>query len=258
MKTLSLFLGLWLIVPHASAQRFATTTPAAGIVSSQNDTSEIPQGVIYVRKPTIIPYVKVEYNYYLSRVSMVKVNVPVNNGIEGAVETDNVPVFDSFAYSPKIKRVYPKQKELLLSKMFVENLTYLYNANDTPRVDTIVIGLWIDRSGKIKRVMDDPEYTLKMPEQMVKELTRASQKLSGETWGDKGGYYEKKKRFRPQALVIEHYYCEIFVIVSSYPLTEEQKITRYSAWDYPLNSPPLDEQQRASKEKNDAALKPRK
>jgi hypothetical protein len=50
--------------------------------------------------------------------------------------------------------------------------------------------------------------------------------------------------------MLESYYCEVFVIVSSYPLTQEQKITRYAAFDYPLNSPPVDGQQKASMEKN--------
>lgn len=250
MKTLSLFFAIWIIVPQLSAQQFGDTTPGAGIISAELDTVEIPQGVIYVRKPTIIPYVKVEYKYYLSHVNMVKVNVPANNGIEGAVETDNVPMFDSSVYSKRLERVYPKKDAELLSKMFVEHLTYLYSPSDTPRVDTMVIGMWINTRGKVQRVMDDPEYTLRMPDKMVAELTRASKKVS--TWGEPGGYYGRKKMFKKAPLILESYYCEVFVIVSTFPLTQEQKITRYSAFDYPLNSPPTDEQQRASKERNDA------
>lgn len=224
--------------------------------SDTTDTSEIPQGIIYVRKATIIPYVQVQYKYYLAHVNMVKVNRPVENGIEGYVETENVPVFDSSVYSRLLKRQYPKKAESpLLSKMFVENMKYLYSANDTPRVDTMVIGLWIDANGKIRHVLDDPEYTLKMPDQMVNELTRASQTLSGKMWGEKGGYFQRKRMFRPAPLVLESYYCEMFVIVSSYPMTVEQKISRYAPFDYPLNSPPTDEQQKASKEKNDAIPK---
>jgi hypothetical protein len=94
---------------------------------------------------------------------------------------------------------------------------------------------------------------LQMPDQVVNELTRASQLLTGLVWGERGGYYQgRKKMFRPATLVLESYYCEVFVIVSSYPLTQEQKIAHYAAFDYPLNSPPTDEQQKASKEKNTA------
>jgi hypothetical protein len=217
--------------------------------SDTTDTSEIPQGIIYVRKATIIPYVQVQYKYYLAHVNMVKVN---RIGASGYEETENVPTFDSTVYSRLLKRQYPKKAEgPLLSKMFVENMKYLYSASDTPRADTMVIGLWIDANGKIRYVLDDPEYTLQMPDQMVNELTRASQKLYGTMWGEKGGYFQRKKMFRPAPLVLESYYCEMFVIVSSYPMTVEQKISRYAPFDYPLNSPPTDAQQKASKEKND-------
>ncbi|MDQ3108670.1 MAG: hypothetical protein M3R17_02150 [Bacteroidota bacterium] len=222
---------------------------------SGRDTAEIPEGVIYVRKSAIIPYVKIEYKYYLSQVHTVEVLVPVDNGIDGNVERKRVPVFDSSHYSPKLERVYPKEHGLLLSKMFIENMTYRYNENDTPRVDTMVIGMWIDKKGGVKQVLDDPEYTLQMPDQMVKELTWASQSVK--EWGAAGGYYEKKKFLRKAPLIFESYYCEVFVIVSSYPLTVEQKLTRYAPFDYPLNSPPLDEQQKASGEKNAAVPKPR-
>ncbi len=210
--------------------------------------AEIPQGIIYVRKSNIIPYVKVEYKYYLSKVSMVRENKTVTDPIAGnIIEVDNVPVFDSTVYSPKLKRVYPRETQLL-SKLFVENMNFKFNANDTPRVDTLVIGMWIDSKGRIKRVLDDPEYTFKMSDELVKELTRTSQQIS--IWGDAGGYYEKKKLFRKSPLILESYYCEVFVIVSSYPLLVEQKNSRYAPFDYPLNSPPLDEQQKKSMEKN--------
>ena len=256
MKTFSI-LFLFFFVGELSAQQLTdsglTASSATTFKMDTSDTSgEIPQGVIYVRKSNIIPYIKVEYKYYLSRVNMVKIDRPVENGIEGYYETDNVPVFDSAVYSRTLKRLYPKKTQApLLSKLFVENMKYLYSASDTPRVDTMVIGMWIDDRGKIRRVLDDPEYTLKMPEQMVKELTRASQMVSGTMWGERGGYFQKKKKiFSRPTLMIQSYYCEVFVMVSSFPLTEEQKVTRYAAFDYPLNSPPVDEQQKASMEKN--------
>ena len=238
--------------------------PAPGNLTASPDTNpvldtsdEIRQGVIYVQKPNIIPYVKVEYKYYLSHVNMVQIDRPVDNGVPGNVERESVPQFDSNMYSQKLQRVYPvKGEDPLLSKMFVDNLQYRYNVSDTPRVDTMVMGMWIDLHGKVKRVLDDPEYTLKMPEQMVKELTNAGQKVVNATWGSAGGYKEKKKLFRKQPLILESYYVEVFIIVSSYPVTQEQKISRYASFDHPLNAPPIDEQEKKSAEQN-ATLKPR-
>jgi hypothetical protein len=252
MRTLSflIFLFLFFAAEIPAQQDTVISSDLISQVSPQDTSDEIPQGVIKVRKANILPYVKVEYKYYLSHVSMVKVNVPSANGM-GPDEVDEVPVFDSAVYSKRKPRMYPKKECQLLSKMFVENMACLYSVNDTPRVDTMVIGLWIDANGKVRRVLDDPEYTLKMPDQMVKELTRASHLLSGENWGQKGGYFQQnKRRFRQPTLTFESYYCEVFVIVSSYPLTQEQKITRYAPFDYPLNSPPTDEEQKRSMEKN--------
>jgi hypothetical protein len=114
----------------------------------------------------------------------------------------------------------------------------------------MVMGMWIDRFGRIKRVLDDPEYTLKMPEQMVNELTSAGQKVANTNWGQPGGFYPKKKLFHKAPLTLESYYVEVFIIVSSYPLTQEQKITQYTPFDYPLNSPPIDQQEKKSLEQN--------
>jgi hypothetical protein len=250
MKTLTFLLFSFLVFagslpaqPDVNTE-LVTLAPSSG----DSDTTEIPQGVIRVRKANIIPYVKVEYKYYLSRASKVKVNVPVDNGVVGYVETKEVTVFDSSVYSRRLQRVYPRERDLLLSKLYVENMTYRYSGDDTARVDTMVIGMWIDNRGRVKEVLDDPEYTLNMPDQMAKELERISHSVV--SWGDPGGYYQAKRRFKKAPLILESYYVEVFIIVSSYPLTQEQKLTRYSPFDYPLNSPPLDEQQKASREKN--------
>src|SRR6187551_429361 len=193
MRTLSFLIFLFLFFAAGIPAQQVAANPTSDSdfkagVTPKDTSDEIPQGVIYVRKPNIVPYVKVEYKYYLSRVDLVKVNVPAANGMEGEVEVDEVPRFDSAIYSKRKVRVYPKKECQLLSKMFWDNITCFYNASDTPRVDTMVIGLWIDQNGKVRRVLDDPEYTLKMPDQMVKELTRASHLLTGEVWGQKGGY----------------------------------------------------------------------
>lgn len=221
----------------------------AQVISAAPDSVEIPQGIIFVQKPHITPFVKVDYKLFLSRVRMQEVLVPVNNGIENYVERDNRPVFDSSIYPKSLERVYPK-KNPVFSKYFVENLDYQYQASDTPRVDTMVIGMWIDRFGKVKRVMPDTDYTGEMPRALVTELAAISWGIND--WGEKGGYKTKKKLFRPSQLVIENYYCEAYVIVSSYPLTDEQKKTgtSYALFDYPLNSPAADAQQQASMDKN--------
>lgn len=218
-----------------------------------SDSVEIPQGVIYVRKPHIRPFVKVDYKLYLCRVDPngLRREIPVTDRNTGFtdIQIETVPLFDSAFYSKKLERTYP-QKSYLFSKYFVENLKYQYQASDTPRVDTMVIGMWIDKSGKIKRAMPDTEYTGNMPRKLVTELAGVSMRMTD--WGEKGGYKTKKKFLRPSQLVIENYYCEFFVIVSSYPVTNEQKKsgTAYALFDYPLNSPPTDEQQRQSMEKN--------
>lgn len=231
-------------------------TASLSTAVSSDTSGEIPQGVIYVQKPNIIPYVKVEYKYYLAHVNMVKVERPVDNGVPGNVEVENVPQFDSNMYSQKLQRVYPaKGGNPLLSKMFVENMQYRYNTSDTPRVDTMVMGMWINSRGKVQRVLDDPEYTLQMPEQMAEELTKAGQTVT--EWGQPGGYYPKKKLFRKAPLTRESYYVEVFIIVSSYPLTSEQKITRYAPFDYPLNAPPINEQEKKSAEQN-ATIEPKR
>lgn len=224
-----------------------TTKPQ--LTSIASDTGELSVGIIYVRKPHIIPYVKVDYKLYLAHVKMVKVEVPVDNGLQGNVEIDNQPVFDSNAYSKKLKRDYPVASDPL-SKYFVSNMQYQYQSNDTPRVDTMVIGFWIDTRGRIKRALPDTEYVGNMPSALVTELAKTSWTISN--YGAAGGYYTPKKFLRPSKLTYESYYCEAYVIVSSYPLTVEQHEngTAYAPFDFPLNCPAIDPEQKKSLEKN--------
>src|SRR3954466_432504 len=66
------------------------------VADTDTFSAEIPEGVIYVRKPHINPYVKVDYKLFLSRVSMMTVDVPVGEGI--MPEQTQVPVYDTLAY----------------------------------------------------------------------------------------------------------------------------------------------------------------
>ncbi|HET6992852.1 MAG TPA: hypothetical protein VFJ43_16070 [Bacteroidia bacterium] len=227
-----------------------TIPPDTGAVDG-----EIPQGIIYVRKPHISPFIKVDYNLYLAHVNPrgSQREVPVTDKSTGFtdIQIETIPTFDSTIYSKKLKREYPVSAHLL-SKYYAENMKYEYQENDTPRVDTMVVGMWIDSRGKIKRVLIDTEFTSNMPHQLVDEIAEISYTISD--WGTGGGYLTQKKFLKPSKLVLESYYCEAYIIVSSYPLTKEQKKTgtSYAPFDYPLNSPALDRQQKLSVDENAA------
>ncbi|GAB4140613.1 MAG: hypothetical protein Fur0041_15800 [Bacteroidia bacterium] len=206
-------------------------------------SADVPQGVIVVKKPVIQPFVKVGYSLYLSSVTLVDVEVPANNGVDGAVEMDRVPVFDSGAYSQKWERVYP-QKQIHLSKHFSDKLHYNYAPSDTPRIDTMVVGLWITKSGKIKWKAVDTVLSDDMPPALEDQLY-AAVKLLPEVWGQGGGFNTPRRFLKPSRFYGESYYCEMFVIVSTFPLTQVQQNTGVLAapFDTPLNSPPSDKQQ---------------
>jgi hypothetical protein len=201
---------------------------------------DIRAGVVRVQKPNIIPYVKVEYRLSLAHVTQVNVEVPVNNGIPGYTEIDRVPVYDSMRFPQSLSRVFP-QKKTLLSRYFTDNMSYMYSSA-APRTDTLFVGMWIDKSGKIRFVQADTSNT-KMPVDLAGELVSLSNSLRNTEWGKGGGYATKKKFLRPSEYFSESYYCEMFIIVSSAPLTDEQRNTgvHYAPFDFPLNSPPADQ-----------------
>jgi hypothetical protein len=267
-----LFFSVLLIAGNLTAQRSSSKTannadslqiPIKDIAKNNVETlpldtgavdGEIPQGVIYVRKPHITPFVKVDYKYFLSHVieNGYKREVPVTDKNTGFtdMQTEIIPIFDSAAYSKKLKRSYPVSANLL-SKYYVENMKYQYQENDTPRVDTLFVGMWIDPRGKVKRVLLDTGFT-NMPSELKEQAALISYGISD--WGTGGGYVTPKKFLRPGKLTFASYYCEMYVIVSSYPLTEEQKKTgnSYAPFDYPLNSPPVDKEQQLSVDANAA------
>lgn len=240
-----------------SAKAAKNAHPDSGDVAVQkviqaSDTGEIPEGVIYVRKPHINPFIKVDYKLFLSRVMLAPVEVPVGDGI--MPEIDTVPIYDSAYYKrafyvKNTDKNYPVKSEFY-AKYFAENLHYQYSSADTPRVDTLTIGMEILSNGKVKYITPYTELAGNMPKEMLDQLTHLSMGIT--SWGTGGGYQTKKKFLKPIQRIPENYYCEIYVIVSSYPLTQEQKNTgmAYSPFDYPLNSPTMDEEQKASLKKN--------
>lgn len=209
---------------------------------------EVHAGVIMVKKPQVKPYVKVEFQYTLANVHKVDVLVPVGPNLQP--ERDWAPVYDS-AYSVRLKRVYP-QKNIQLSRYFSQNMLYTYMPSDTPRADTMYIGMWIDSKGKIRYVRPDTSWVGDMPEYMIGELAAIANSLRDTDWGKGGGYMSEKRFMSPSEFFGESFYCELFVIVSSYPMTAEQKRSGalFAPFDYPLNSPPMDEQQRQFMEQN--------
>lgn len=239
------------------------------------DTSDVIEGVIVVKKQikngnssgngqdssfhanrqpekiqptTITPFVKVEYSLFLSDVR----EVPVIREVNGQEFRDKVPVFDSAVYrSQEVQPVYP-QKSTSLAKYFSEGIEYKYKISDSLRADTLVVGLWITSTGKIRWAEADTALANTMPKELRNQLEGSANALREWGWGKGGGFNTKRRFLRPSEFRAESYYCELYVIVSGRPLTVEQKTTRvqFAPFDIPLNSPPADIEHRNSVEKN--------
>lgn len=239
------------------------------------DTAEVIEGVIVVKKQTktsftdssggssmgnhlhaprvnqpapVTPFVKVEYSLFLSSVK----EVPIIREANGQEFRDKVPVFDSLVYTrQEVEPVYP-QKASSLARYFSENISYKYKASDSLRSDTMIVGLWITSTGKIKWAEADTAFAYGMPKELKTELDRAANGLREWGWGKGGGFNTKRRFLRPSEFRAESFYCELYVIVSAQPLTVEQKTTKvhFAPFDIPLNSPPSDVEHRNSIEKN--------
>ena len=216
---------------------------------AQQDTVVSGPGVIHVRKEQIAPYVKVEYVLNLAHVRQVEVLVPVGKNMPP--ERTTIPQFDSTLFPYSLHRVYP-QKTTALSRYYSTNIDFNYAPSDTPRADTMYVDLWIDKNGKIRYAAPDTFHTGKMPHELMLQVASISQSLYGQEWGKGGGYSTPKKFMQPSEFTPESYHCELRVIVSSYPMTVEQKRTgaKFAPFDFPLNSPPLDGQQEQFMEMN--------
>ncbi|MBI3511375.1 MAG: hypothetical protein HY064_11980 [Bacteroidetes bacterium] len=217
--------------------------------SSQPDTAkkEIPQGVIHIRKATCTPYVKVEYSLQLSKVAWGERSVNYN----GDVQLQRVPVYDSLFYGPDLKREYPRETTNI-SRYIGLNLAFSFPANDTPAVDTMYVDVWISKNGKIQYADPDTVNTGNMNNELVAELGALTVSLEGQQWGTAGGFDTPKQLMKPSEFVAENYCCRMAIIVSSMPLTTDQKNTRavFSPFDIPLNCPASDEEQKAFLQRN--------
>lgn len=207
----------------------------------------IPQGVIKVRKPQRHPYFKCEYYLTLTSVQEVEVLIPDYN-IPGTYYRDKQPVFDS-GYSYSNERMYP-HKSVLFSRLFAEKTEFTYSFDDSTSIDTMVVEMWITRSGKLKWKRIDTAYNESMPRRLETDLYRTM--MDANEWGEGGGYKTPKKFMRKQKRMGSDYYCVLYVIASSMPLTNEQRSTgsSYAPFDIPLNSPPENAQQRSFLEGN--------
>lgn len=219
----------------------AVNRPSGNIVT-RPDSPPVQQGVIKVRKPQIRPYFKCEYYLTLSRVREVEVLVPANDGIPGSMNRAMRPWFDS-SISNANTRIYP-EKNVHFSRLLVDTIDFTYSFEDTASIDTIAVDMWIGTNGKIKWLEPDTVNNGEMPRELERELYYYI--MSFTEWGKGGGYQEPKKFLRKQKRMTGNYYCRMYVIASSKPLTGEQRHTgaRYAPFDIPLNSPPGDEQEK--------------
>jgi hypothetical protein len=202
----------------------------------------VPQGVIRVSKTTLSAYVMVQYKMQLAAVAEVVVEVPANNGVEGSVELDKIPFFDSARYSKKFHRVYPRTT-FNFSKHYASYISYKYVAADTQKIDTMILGMWITPKGIIKWTEEFPYFSAGMDDILIEQLYVGVRKLN--TWGEGGGYKTMPKWYKRSTFVPESYYCEMMVLVSPKPLSVEQKNTGsvWAPFDVPLNVPTADKQQ---------------
>lgn len=236
--------GLLILICITPLFLFAQKTDPYEIASMPKDSPPggVKQGVIKVRKPVLHPYFKCEYYLTLSRVQQVEVLVPANDGIPGSQARDLVPVFDS-AYNKSFERIYP-QKMINFAQTLSLGVQYVYPFDDTARIDTMIVQMWIGKNGKIRWRDVDTSYETGMPPQLEMELYSVVNDMTD--WGKGGGYMTPKKFMRKQKRIAENYYCKLYIIVSSHPITPQQKSTGayFTTFDIPLNSPPDNPEQK--------------
>jgi hypothetical protein len=210
--------------------------------------ASIKTGTITVRKPEKAPYVKVDFLLTLANVK--KVDVIVENWMfPGNTVRDWMPVYDSSVYPESFGRVYPK-KMLRLSHYFSENIRYRFSEADSAVQDTFFVWMWVDKKGKILYARGDT--SLVIPKMLKEDLVYATENLRNMEYGQGGGYNTPKAFLKRSEFVPESYCCELHVVVSGKPLTIEQRKTgaAFAPFDFPLNSPPSDDQHRIFIENN--------
>lgn len=202
---------------------------------------ERPQGVIVVRKPALLPYIRVEYKI---APMLIKSDAPVSDG-EFANENSrqkNTLFFDTVYY--KNTEFTRPQKILQLGLEYAERLSYIYSPLDTPRIDTFCVIFWIDKKDRIKGVYADSSKNRLIPPDLLVQLDSISRNFS--IWGKVPGTIEYiKPKFwgliKERKVEAQDFYCSAQVIVSSRPITPEHRLlteSRASGEDYLINPPP--------------------
>lgn len=213
-------------------------------VAKAQDTT-ISVGTIIVVKQPIAPFYKVEY--VMRRIAdplkaEKKVITPVRDGkrdtAAAAIGADTTqyastdgtgeweitkrrsnPANDSLQLEKGARLVFPRTTTLL-SKHYADDVNYFYTSADTPRVDTIRIGFWINKQGAVKRVYIRKGSEEKMNKDLYDQIVGAALKIK--KWGEPGGYWPRKRFLRKQEFVKDNFYCDMYIIVSSYPMSMEQ------------------------------------
>lgn len=207
----------------------------AGFSSARAQDTAISMGTIIVAKQPIAPYYKVEYE--MRRIAdpsktVKKVRTPAIDSTSGDtaqfVSTDGSsewtrrsgnPGGDSLELEKGARLVFPKTN-MLLSKHYADDVNFFYSRSDTPRVDTIRVGLWINKQGAVKRVYIRQSNAEETPKDLYDQVVGASLKLK--KWGEAGGYWPRKRIFRKSVFVKDNFYCDMYIIVASYPMSAEQ------------------------------------
>lgn len=226
---------------------------------SGQDTTDTSPGVIRVARKPITPYYKVEYK-------MFRMQDP-SKGTDRKNPADSSAIAagkgwknddeerDSLSLEPGSKLVFPGQG-IHLSQFYNSQVTYYYHFTDTPRVDTMHVGFWIGTQGKVRQVYIREKERPGMPPALFDQVVAASMKVK--KWDSPGGYLTPKRFLRKRRFVRDNYYCDMRLIMASYPMTLEQKKSgvHYSNKDVCLN-PPAELPSKKKKRKTPEAEKPR-
>jgi|GEM_PF-2668915 len=224
---------------------------AAGLQLCAQDTSDVVSGTIRVQRTPAAPYYKVEY--YMRRVAD-PAKVQRRRAKDPVIDSASADVSAFAASGDRVKSKDPGRDTLslekgatlvhpstttLFSKHFADEVAYYYSIADTPRVDTMRIGFWISTSGAVKGVYIRENENEKIPASIYDQVIGASLKLR--KWGTPGGYWKRKRFLRKQEFVRDNYYCDMYVIIASFPMSVEQKKSkvRYAGKDVCLNPPKL-------------------
>lgn len=249
MRSLLFILFLLPLGLFAQPGNMLVGNPNPNGIAQPETVRTVPQGVIKVRTPKRMPYIKCEYYLTCAHVTMGQKTVPSPDGFGDQIQP--WPFFDTVRYA-RLDHIYP-HKTVLFSK-FLSDSEYIkgnefskgfsYSSDDTASIDTMLVEMRIGSNGKIRWKNPDTTYYGGMPRDLAIRIYLAMQ--GAEEWGEGGGYMTPKKFMRKQQRLGSDYYCLMYVIASAKPLTVEQRLTddHFALFDIPLNTPPENEQQR--------------